>query len=455
MLNRFVAALIEAWDEVRLHKIRVVMSLVAVVAAVTAMTSVVAVGEMVSQSEKESTEAWIGRAVTITYEAIEKGGDGDGTDFGFDESALAPTGDAPESGTVPLAADEPPIDPVGSAFKRTMERFEVPFWSRFSEVPDVKIREVDEVTNQGTFHGVPVESVPEWGAAPMMRAVDPGYTTIFRLNMVQGRWFVPEDANNAVVPVILNEPMWKFLGHPVIEGDIPVMLHLATEPATALRVIGVASDGDPYASETVFVPYEAAAWLPQTAGNEPPPPSLRVWLGEDAGESTEVRDGLRDALGATLGSDYEVTASSGDEFVSAFEFQNVIRTVMLVIGFIVISLGALGLLNVAMVTVRQRIREIGVRRALGASARRIFFTVMFESVAATVVAGIVGVMLSVILLRLLPPELFGMPGLQDAPPFPVFAALAGLGVSTLVGALCGLIPAIMAVRVRPIDAIRY
>jgi putative ABC transport system permease protein len=45
--------------------------------------------------------------------------------------------------------------------------------------------------------------------------------------------------------------------------------------------------------------------------------------------------------------------------------------------------------------------------------------------------------------------------LQDQPPFPMSAAVAGVGIASAVGALCGIIPAFAAVRVRPIDAIRY
>jgi putative ABC transport system permease protein len=45
--------------------------------------------------------------------------------------------------------------------------------------------------------------------------------------------------------------------------------------------------------------------------------------------------------------------------------------------------------------------------------------------------------------------------LQDVPAFPVSAALAGIAISTGIGALCGIIPALAAIRVRPIDAIRY
>ena len=126
----------------------------------------------------------------------------------------------------------------------------------------------------------------------------------------------------------------------------------------------------------------------------------------------------------------------------------------MIVGGIVILLGALGLLNVAIVTVRQRIREIGIRRAMGASAKRVFFAVFMESVVATFVAGVIGVGLAIVIVRFLPLESLDIV-LQGKPAFPVNAAISGVAISTAIGALCGIIPALAAVRVKPIDAIRY
>ena len=125
------------------------------------------------------------------------------------------------------------------------------------------------------------------------------------------------------------------------------------------------------------------------------------------------------------------------------------------VAVLVLLLGALGLVNISLVTVRQRIREIGIRRSFGATAGRVFFAVMMESVVATVAAGVIGVFLAVLIVTSpLVTDLIGQ-GITDLPAFPIEAALVGLGAATLVGALAGLLPAIVAVRVKVIDAIRY
>lgn len=107
-------------------------------------------------------------------------------------------------------------------------------------------------------------------------------------------------------------------------------------------------------------------------------------------------------------------------------------------------------------TVRQRIREIGVRRALGASSGRVFAAVVLESVCAMAVAGLVGVGLAVALVVNLPLEqLLREADITDVPPFPVSAAVEAFAAAVAVGALAGLVPATIAVRSKVIDAIRY
>ena len=100
-------------------------------------------------------------------------------------------------------------------------------------------------------------------------------------------------------------------------------------------------------------------------------------------------------------------------------------------------------------TVKHRIREIGIRRSFGATAGRVFFSVMMESVVATVVAGVVGVMIAILVVQ--EPSCsstYVLQGVEDVPPFPIEAALVGLVAATAVGALAGLLPALVAVRVK-------
>lgn len=85
---------------------------------------------------------------------------------------------------------------------------------------------------------------------------------------------------------------------------------------------------------------------------------------------------------------------------------------------------------------------------------RVFFSVMMESVVATSLAGVVGIAVSVLILRTPAVMAILTDGMAAAPAFPVSAALVGFAVSVGAGALAGLLPAIVATRARIVDAIR-
>ena len=134
------------------------------------------------------------------------------------------------------------------------------------------------------------------------------------------------------------------------------------------------------------------------------------------------------------------------------------RTFKYVVGGIsalILLLGAMSLLNIALVTIKQRVREIGIRRSFGATTSRVFFSVMMESVVATFVAGLVGVVGAVGIVNSPLIADHVITNVTDIPPFPISAAILGLVVSLAVGSLAGLLPAVIAVRVKIIDAIRF
>jgi putative ABC transport system permease protein len=184
-------------------------------------------------------------------------------------------------------------------------------------------------------------------------------------------------------------------------------------------------------------------------------PQYEFWVPADmADELTQLIK--RDVAGA-YGEGWQVDVSRNDYLAweGGGDPLGPIRLVLAGISVLILLLGALGLVNISLVTVRQRIREIGIRRSFGATAGRVFFAVMMESIVATVVAGAVGVMAAVLIVQNPMVRNLVAAGLTDVPPFPAEAALIGLGAATLVGALAGLLPALVAVRVKVIDAIRY
>ncbi|MGO1590922.1 ABC transporter permease [Ancrocorticia sp.] len=472
ILNKLIAALIEAWGEVKVQKARVILSLVGVAAAVAAMSTVMALGDLLEQSTREMNEAWEGREVTLHISAYQE--DPEGAMAGMDGMGFEDYGGCIGSGCVATSSDDDPSeagggtdpevaaargtisDPLGNAMIQVAERFEITYWSRVSmlyELPNLQFREFDEVTSMGTVNGVPVESntLEDGWMSPQFSAVDPDYATLFRLNIQEGRWLRPGDVNQRVTPVVLNSVVCEQLGAPDIDRQ-PFIIHLDGDSPQQLRVVGVVKAQDPWSS-IVYMPYDSWQLMqPREAGMADSSSEMVVWVGPD--QADDARSILPAALSSVLGEGWQADAYGGESWASEGDQMATMRLIIMAIGGIVIFLGALGLLNVAIVTVRQRIREIGIRRAVGASAKRVFFSVFMESVVATFVAGVIGVGIAIIIMSVVPLDRLDIL-LQDTPAFPMSAALAGVGIATAVGALCGIIPAVAAVRVRPIDAIRY
>ena len=432
-VSQILGALIEAWGEVKVQKARVVLSLVGVVAAVAAMTIVIALGDLLLQSSRELTELYEGRSVTLRLTPENSSSDSEGPSTGGPyQDAIDPGGPA-SSGGGQSAKRPDEKEAIGEAMETLAERTQIRYWSRFSSGSG-DIVEVRQAKTSGQFRGYPLTNIADMIDGVIIQGVDPSYEVIFRTRMLAGRWISPADADQRLTPVVISETLWKQLGRAPID-QVPIVLH--TSDGTAMRVVGVTKAMSSFDMPTVFAHYDAArVSFPQMSS-----PSMIAWVGTASAD--QARENLPRALASILGEGWRVSVSGGERMDRGEEQ----------IGTIVF-LGALGLLNVAIVTVRQRVREIGIRRAVGASAARVFFAVFMESVVATFVAGVIGVGIAVVVVRFLPLEALSI-SLSDTPAFPAGAAIAGVAISTSIGALCGIIPALAAVRIKPIDAIRY
>ena len=126
---------------------------------------------------------------------------------------------------------------------------------------------------------------------------------------------------------------------------------------------------------------------------------------------------------------------------------------MIAIGGITLMIGGLGVMNIMLVSVVERTREIGIRRAMGAKRGDIVRHFFFEALAITAVAGAAGMAIGWALIRVLHnvklPEGFAAPVLSTT------TMLVSVSLIGLVTLLSGLYPAVRAARVDPIEALRY
>jgi putative ABC transport system permease protein len=290
------------------------------------------------------------------------------------------------------------------------------------------------------------------GVAPLdMQGVDVSYGSMHRVQLSDGAWFTDRDENRLAPAVVVNSLLMERLGSPALNTHPTIKL--VGDTAVTAVIIGVMPSSQ-YDSPRGYIlnsAYERVTAPAVVAAN---PPNYEMWVPPDLSDQLTPLI-QRDVAGA-LGEGFQVDVNRND--YAAWGGEDPLLPMKLLIGGIaalVLLLGALGLVNISLVTVRQRIREIGIRRSFGATAGRVFFSVMMESVVASFAAGVVGV-IAAILIVTNPWVLQQLAqGLMDIPPFPIEAALLGLGAATAVGALAGLLPAIVAVRVKVIDAIRF
>jgi len=131
-----------------------------------------------------------------------------------------------------------------------------------------------------------------------------------------------------------------------------------------------------------------------------------------------------------------------------------IVSLMWVVGLGTLFAGAVGVSNIMLVTVRERTKEIGIRRAIGATPTAIVGQILIESIVLTLIAGVAGLMSGVGVLSLAGKLLEGREELIQNPQIDFGIAVGALVVLMIIGALAGLIPANRAVRIKAIEAIR-
>ena len=396
-----VGSFSEAWAEVRIHRTRVLLSLVGVAVAVAAISSVVGLGAIVQQSIQESSERSGGRSAMLTVNAYNPAGE------------------------VDAAA-------VSAAFDSAADRYRI----RYHSV---------------NVYGSMVAQLPHGSETVSTNAVDADYGVMHRIAVDLGRWFVDADSRRLAPVVVINPVFWHKLGSPALTAHPTVQIQGERE-VTAV-VIGVSRD--PYASEfpAAYVLESNYAALAASSGQDQPQPQFEAWV--PPALASQLAPLIKRDMRAALGSSLELDVNRNDY---AAQGQDPLLPIKLGVGGVaglVLFLGALGLVNISLVTVRQRIREIGIRRSFGATAGRVFFAVMMESVVATLAAGIVGVAVAIVLVENPWVQEKLAQGATDLPPFPLEAALIGLLAAVGVGALAGILPALVAVRVKVIDAIRY
>jgi putative ABC transport system permease protein len=142
---------------------------------------------------------------------------------------------------------------------------------------------------------------------------------------------------------------------------------------------------------------------------------------------------------------------TADKFIEQFDsITAMVGLIAIAISSLGLLVGGIGVMNIMLVSVTERTKEIGVRKALGARRRDIVRQFLFEAMTLTFLGGILGVVLAVGISKLI---MLLIPSLPAS--IPTWAVMSGLIVSVGVGLIFGVWPARKASRLDPIECLRY
>jgi putative ABC transport system permease protein len=128
---------------------------------------------------------------------------------------------------------------------------------------------------------------------------------------------------------------------------------------------------------------------------------------------------------------------------------NAITAVLVLVAAVTLAVGGVGIMNIMLANVRSRIREIGIRKALGATSREIRLQFLTEAILISLTGGIVGTLVGLIIPLSI--RFFS----DYALPISIWSIIIALGSATAVGVIFGTVPATRAAQMNPVDALKY
>jgi putative ABC transport system permease protein len=165
---------------------------------------------------------------------------------------------------------------------------------------------------------------------------------------------------------------------------------------------------------------------------------------------SELEELMRRARGLKVGQDNNFSINKQSNLMEVYKsLTQVLWIVLIGIGSIALLVGGIGIMNIMLVSVTERTREIGIRKAIGAKRRVILWQFLVESMFISSIGVVLGLLISIGLATLI----------KNASPIPVdisaWVAFLGVGFTVCIGVFFGIYPAFKAARMDPIEALRY
>lgn len=322
------------------------------------------------------------------------------------------------------------------------------------------LKELDRVSGVAVFHkrnyadNVYYQNTAYSGS---VYGVDQAYFPIYGLTLQSGRGFIETDFSRFRKVVIVDESVAGSLfggADPVnktieIQGEPFTVIGVVTEKQSFTPVINSLDDYYTYMQTEggrIYIP--ETTWPVAYRFDEPQSVAVGV---KNTDDMTAVGKQAAEYLTSSLVSAQSFSYRAQDLLEQAKQLQELSSSTnrqLIWIAGISLIVGGIGVMNIMLVTVSERTREIGLKKAIGAKKNRILRQFLTEAAVLTSLGGVIGVITGVILAKVLS-LLMQTPSAVSVP-----AIIISVGFSTVIGIAFGLIPAVKAANLNPIDALR-
>jgi putative ABC transport system permease protein len=298
----------------------------------------------------------------------------------------------------------------------------------------------DNITYQGHNY--------RWGNT---QGVTSNYAGIVNANLKEGRFITDADdqARANVLVIGVNAADALFPGQASIAGTQVRMGGYNFEIIGVLEKRKAGFFGENDEDNAVFLPFRTAQKVAPARGY-----MLFVIKGRSGQVPealTQSEEILRRRRHVKFGDPNNFDIKTADKFIEQFDsITAMVGLIAIAISSLGLLVGGIGVMNIMLVSVTERTKEIGVRKAIGARRKDIVRQFLFEAMMLTFLGGVLGVLLAVGISRLL---LILIPSMPAS--IPTWAVVSGLTVSIGVGLIFGVWPARKASRLDPIECLRY